>query len=229
MSHAAAGEPRTLGGKTHSTGFLFLRMISEHKSCPRCRLESPNSAIWCDCGHVFDFRAAKEMAEKAKIGDVDRPVEGSLICSKCGSLSRPSAETCRCGYRFVRQQVAEAPRTAHDTMAASRPLFTSRRFSGFAISRVLAAGLLLLGLGDLEYGYYTLLRWVVSAVAFYTASVFLKTRDTGWTWVFAVVGLMFNPIFPVELGRAAWALVDIAVAAFMLVSIKMLPVEPASQ
>jgi hypothetical protein len=45
-------------------------------------------------------------------------------------------------------------------------------------------------------------------------------RDkSGWIVPFAIVALLFNPIFPVHLNREIWAFVDVGVAALLLVSI----------
>ena len=72
------------------------------------------------------------------------------------------------------------------------------------------------------YGYYILLRWIVSIAAFFTAYVANKLDKTDnplWTWPFMLVGFLFNPIAPVYLDRETWQVIDIAVALAFLISI----------
>ena len=89
----------------------------------------------------------------------------------------------------------------------------------FVAARVVAALVALLGVGSLTYGYYVLLRWVVSPVAAYTALQAAKLPTKGWSWVFAVLALVFNPILPVHLTREVWAVADFAAAVLLLVSL----------
>lgn len=81
-----------------------------------------------------------------------------------------------------------------------------------------AAGFLMLGLASLPYGYYTLLRLVVSAAALYGVAVAVRRRAEGWAITLAVVVLLFNPIIPVHLDRATWAVLDIVAALVFVVS-----------
>lgn|SRR5882724_69539 len=64
------------------------------QKCPKCRLLNPPSAVWCDCGYVFDRDAAQA------IGRADVPVNGALICPQCGLFNPPNALHCDCSYRF---------------------------------------------------------------------------------------------------------------------------------
>ncbi len=91
--------------------------------------------------------------------------------------------------------------------------------SGFALARLAASGLLFRALTRNPYGYYTLLRWLVCAVAAYGALTFLHVNKRGWVWTFSVVALLFNPIVPVRLDRQTWAAIDLGVGILMLVSI----------
>ena len=85
--------------------------------------------------------------------------------------------------------------------------------------KVVAAVMLIVALGRHSYGYYTLLRWVVCSVFAYSAVRAHEAKRTGWTWTLAAVAAAFNPLFPVHLNRGTWALIDVAVAVVLLVSI----------
>jgi hypothetical protein len=78
------------------------------------------------------------------------------------------------------------------------------------------AALLLLAVLHLPYGYYTFLRLAVAVCAIIAAWVALKAKDAV-NWEVVVMGLiaiLFNPLAPVWLSRAAWLPIDLAGAAF---------------
>lgn len=88
-----------------------------------------------------------------------------------------------------------------------------------SVPKLIAAGMLFGALGRHQYGYYTLLRWVVCGVSAFAAFQAAKSAKTGWVWALAVVALFFNPIIPVHLKRETWAFIDVGVAVLLLISI----------
>jgi hypothetical protein len=93
----------------------------------------------------------------------------------------------------------------------------------FIVARIAAAIMLFLALGRLPYGYYTLLRFVVSGTTAYGA-YFASTeqKKLAWAWIFGIVAVLFNPFIPIHLSRDTWAVIDIAVALLLLVSLLFL-------
>jgi nicotinamide riboside transporter PnuC len=82
-----------------------------------------------------------------------------------------------------------------------------------------AACLLFVALGHQPYGYYTFLRWAVSAAA--VSIVILARRGLGPAWLFVVfvgVACLFNPLTPVYLARSTWRPIDIVIALLFLAS-----------
>jgi hypothetical protein len=71
----------------------------------------------------------------------------------------------------------------------------------------------------MPYGFYTLLRLVVTITAGLVAYGWLQ-RDRGSVVPFAFGGIaiLFNPLIPVHLSRAAWAPIDLVVAAAFLLA-----------
>ena len=88
-------------------------------------------------------------------------------------------------------------------------------------SIVLTIFLLVIGLYDLlPIRYYTFLRifvFIVSIACVYEE--YRLSRDlTPWGIVFCVVGILFNPIFPIYLGkRLLWMPIDIIAAILFFV------------
>jgi FtsH-binding integral membrane protein len=56
--------------------------------------------------------------------------------------------------------------------------------------------------------FYTALRWVSCAAFAYSAVVASQLQLTFWTWVFALLAILFNPIIPVYLQRQLWQIID---------------------
>ena len=69
------------------------------------------------------------------------------------------------------------------------------RYKGLGVitAKLVAAGMLFGALRRRQYGYYTLLRWVVCGASAYAAFRTAELSKTGWVWVLAVVALFFNP------------------------------------
>lgn len=76
-------------------------MMPDPKVFPGCQLINTGSAIWCDCGYVFDPDAARKVAASNSADRFDHAVHGLLICPKCGLINPPNAERCDCRYRFI--------------------------------------------------------------------------------------------------------------------------------
>ena len=56
--------------------------------------------------------------------------------------------------------------------------------------------------------FYTMLRWVCCAVFVYSAVTSFQMKRVLWLAIFAVLGLLFNPVFPLGLDRTQWIVAD---------------------
>lgn len=79
--------------------------------------------------------------------------------------------------------------------------------------------MLFIGLGDLPYGYYTLLRILVCASTAYLAWQHYNycAELTWWTLLLGFIAVLFNPIIPIHLEREIWAPIDVISAAVLIV------------
>jgi len=80
--------------------------------------------------------------------------------------------------------------------------------------------LLLIAVLPLPYGYYMLLRLLITASAAYVAYENFNKEIPAWSIVFVVVALLFNPFYVVHFDKALWAIIDIAVAALFFINSK---------
>ena len=76
--------------------------------------------------------------------------------------------------------------------------------------------LLLLCLADMPYGFYMLVRFSSAAVFAYLSYDYFRSKKDGLGFIFAALILLFQPFFKLELGKAIWNIVDLAVAAGLI-------------
>lgn len=82
----------------------------------------------------------------------------------------------------------------------------------------IASILLFLAVFPLPYGYYTLLRIVITGMAIYYTYWFYQTKEKRfYFWSLIAIIILFNPIIPVYLiSKVLWGIVDVIVAGFFI-------------
>ena len=80
------------------------------------------------------------------------------------------------------------------------------------------AVMLLFAIFPLPYGYYTLLRLVVSVSSGISAFHSLENKKTGLALAFGLILLLFNPIIPIYLDKGTWIIIDIMIGIFFGIS-----------
>ena len=89
----------------------------------------------------------------------------------------------------------------------------------FTIARLIAAGMLAWALVPHPNGYYQVLRVVVSTVCVLGVYCANKWNLHDWILAFGWVVILFNPVYPVPLPVAAWKVIDVVIAIFMVASL----------
>jgi hypothetical protein len=85
------------------------------------------------------------------------------------------------------------------------------------IALVIAAGVLFLALFDgWEYGFFTLLRFVVFATTVYVAWMAFEGKKEKWVWFFGLIAVLFNPFIPIHLERETWMVIDLLIGVLLL-------------
>jgi len=87
-----------------------------------------------------------------------------------------------------------------------------------SLARVAAGIMLLLALGSWQYGYYQILRVVVTACAAYLAWYMFDKKQSGWGAAFVIAAILFNPIYPIYLQKDTWQLIDVGAAILFFAS-----------
>ncbi len=79
--------------------------------------------------------------------------------------------------------------------------------------------MLLFALGDNPYGYYEILRWVIAGISGYLAFIAHEQKNTSWTWIMAIIAILFNPISPFHFDRDTWQIIDLISAIIFFTSL----------
>jgi len=75
------------------------------------------------------------------------------------------------------------------------------------------------GMADLPYGFYRLLRWVACGVAIASVVQLHQNRHIGWAWALGIVALIFNPLIPFHFSKDTWRVLDFSAGALFLVTL----------
>lgn len=73
--------------------------------------------------------------------------------------------------------------------------------------------------GEFDYGFYTLLRFIVTLCSLYTAYVIFKIYNNQWkTYIIYIsIAILFNPIIKIELEQETWAIMDFVTAVIIVI------------
>lgn len=83
----------------------------------------------------------------------------------------------------------------------------------------IAAIFLFLALADgWQYGFFTILRFVVFTATAYVAWLAYQEGKEGWTWFLGAVAVLFNPFIIIHFEREVWVVIDFIAAVALSVS-----------
>ncbi len=88
----------------------------------------------------------------------------------------------------------------------------------FKTARIIVIILLLIAVGNRPYDYYTLLRLIVCVISIYCLYVSYRHKLESWVWIFAIIAVLFNPLFPIYLDKTIWIVIDFLVVAIYGIS-----------
>ena len=93
------------------------------------------------------------------------------------------------------------------------------KLSSETLVRIGLAALLLICLFHLPYGYYSLIRFI-AVVCFAILAYFENERkNIPMVIIFVALAFLFQPFAKVELNRQVWNIVDVVVAAGLVVTL----------
>lgn len=146
---------------------------------------------------------------KAEASDTARP-NVEPVAPKATSVLQHASITRHAQPR--RPAIDVEPERANTTLAGSPP-----HWLGWSI-----AALSILAVADMPYGYYQLLRLLVTGYTGYLAALYFFRRPHQWAWVFSFMALLYNPVFVITMSKEFHALVNVLVAAAIAWEIKKL-------
>jgi len=113
--------------------------------------------------------------------------------------------------RIAFDRAATAPTTQLRLLAAGRILaiMNPKRVWEVALTMLGAILLLIASSGRHPYGFYMVLRLVITVGAVYWAWRVYQVGLWAWSWVFAAVALLLNPFLPIRMQRSQWQPIDL--------------------
>ena len=91
------------------------------------------------------------------------------------------------------------------------------------IALTVAAVTLFLALLDgWQYGFFTILRFVVFSTTAYAAWMAYEEQRENWVWILGFVAMLFNPFIPIHLTREIWVPIDFLTGIFLSLSVFLL-------
>jgi len=91
--------------------------------------------------------------------------------------------------------------------------------SSFIVLRLIAIIMLSIALLRLPYGYYTLMRVVLCfSFCYFIYDNFKLYKNYVFYMIFGLLAIVYNPVFPLHLGREIWVYVNIVTIVVLILS-----------
>ena len=84
-----------------------------------------------------------------------------------------------------------------------------KRYSEVVFTLISATLLLFASTGRHPYGFYMVLRLVITVGAVYWAWRVYQVGLRAWVWAFVAVALLLNPFLPIRMQRVQWQPIDL--------------------
>lgn len=79
---------------------------------------------------------------------------------------------------------------------------------------IIAVIMLLLAIPSIwPYGYFQILKFVITGIACFNAYIAHKLNRKIWFWAMIILIILFNPIAPIYFDKETWIVIDL-IAAF---------------
>lgn len=91
-----------------------------------------------------------------------------------------------------------------------------RRILEVVLTMLGAVLLLTAAAGKHPYGFYMVLRLVVTVGAVYWAWRVYNAGQRAWTWIFVTVALLLNPFLPIRMQREDWQPIDLFLGVLLI-------------
>ena len=79
-----------------------------------------------------------------------------------------------------------------------------------------------------QYGFFTLLRFVVFFATAYIAWIAYTEGNEIWVWMLGFIAILFNPFIPIYLTREIWVVIDVVTSLFLLMTIFILKLKSSA-
>lgn len=85
--------------------------------------------------------------------------------------------------------------------------------------KIILAILFFLCLLDMPYSYYQLVRFAALAGFAFLSYKYYESGNKSMSFAFAVLAILFQPVFKIALGRTLWNIVDVVIGILLIISL----------
>lgn len=93
------------------------------------------------------------------------------------------------------------------------------KYQDFFLKIAIAIILIYAATANHQIGYYTFVRWSVTAVSIYFVTKYFKEKQNGLVILFSISAILFNPLRPCWFQKETWHLIDWILAISILSTI----------
>jgi hypothetical protein len=118
--------------------------------------------------------------------------------------------------RAVHERILAATGKPKWKSRSTRTIMSRERILEVVLTMLGAVLLLIAAAGKHPYGFYMVLRLVITVGAVYWAWRVYKAALRAWTWIFVAVALLLNPFLPIRMQRAQWQPIDLCLGILLI-------------
>lgn len=147
-----------------------------------------------------------------------------MFCNACKKEIDITSKFCEfCGYEVKKVSISDLVDKASEEILhperKKKRLEIKRKKISIALLASSVVFLLIGALGDLDYDFYTLLRFYIFSVSLFLCFFEYKNNEElgvdEKVLIWLAISILFNPLFPITLeDRDIWIFIDFALAGF---------------
>lgn len=206
---------------TVRSAWLMLRAAAaESSTITRCASCGQRNRLTADTGRAHRCGRCGAPVEAGRVQPPAPAVREAGLPASAPTTSHGETRSSTGSEPLGDSEKRSTPTTSQAPVGSDQtPSIDSAAPGGYRLLAAIASVMLFLAFFTWPYGYYTLLRWVVSSAAVgvavigYRETAVDQEAHAWWTWAavptFAAMAVMFNPFDPVEMTRQDWAIPDL--------------------
>ena len=142
--------------------------------------------------------------------------EGNVILDQQFKMGMYGIQMFLTSSILIKQQTEKHNR-AYEAYKNCLNMLNPQKTFFFIYPVIISIVMLFLAISHMPHNYYYLVRFVVCGSSLYVFYCIQKLGKQGWIWTILLIALLFNPVIPIPLRKAAWSMIDFSTALFFII------------